>query len=137
MSPDALTMTFQLIFGTGGIGAIIAGIVSLSRAHQDGEQLRDDLQARMQERAYAMLEMEGLRVDQAMARAQEAENLNEETRKRLRKLERAFDSYQREMDIERRKLMQNLDEVYSWIEAGAKPPPPARPIWLKGPNYGF
>ena len=128
MSPDALTMTFQLIFGTGGIGAIIAGIVSLSRAHQDGEQLRDDLQARMQERAYAMLEMEGLRVDQAMARAQEAENLNEETRKRLRKLERAFDSYQREMDIERRKLMQNLDEVYSWIEAGAKPPPPDRPV---------
>ena len=137
MSPDALTMTFQLIFGTGGIGAIIAGIVSLSRAHQDGEQLRDDLQARMQERAYAMLEMEGLRVDQAMARAQEAENLNEETRKRLRKLERAFDSYQREKEIEHRELMQNLDEVYSWIEAGAKPPPPARRIWLKGPNDGF
>ena len=137
MSPDALTMTFQLIFGTGGIGAIIAGIVSLSRAHQEGEQLKDDLQARMQERAYAMLEMEGLRVDQAMARAQEAENLNEETRKRLRKLERAFDSYQREKEIEHRELMQNLDEVYSWIEAGAKPPPPARRIWLKGPNYGF
>ena len=128
MSPDALTMTFQLIFGTGGIGAIIAGIVSLSRAHQEGEQLKDDLQARMQERAYAMLEMEGLRVDQAMARAQEAENLNEETRKRLRKLERAFDSYQREKEIEHRELMQNLDEVYSWIEAGAKPPPPARRI---------
>ena len=137
MSPDALTMTFQLIFGTGGIGAIIAGIVSLSRAHQEGEQLKDDLQARMQERAYAMLEMEGLRVDQAMARAQEAENLNEETRKRLRKLERAFDSYRREKEIEHRELMQNLDEVYSWIEAGAKPPPPARRIWLKGPNYGF
>ena len=137
MSPEALTMTFQLIFGTGGIGAIIAGIVSLSRAHQEGEQLKDDLQARMQERAYAMLEMEGLRVDQAMARAQEAENLNEETRKRLRKLERAFDSYQREKEIEHRELMQNLDEVYSWIEAGAKPPPPARRIWLKGPNYGF
>ena len=126
MSPDALTMTFQLIFGTGGIGAIIAGIVSLSRAHQEGEQLKDDLQARMQERAYAMLEMEGLRVDQAMARAQEAENLNEETRKRLRKLERAFDSYQREKEIEHRELMQNLDDVYSWIEAGAKPQPPAR-----------
>lgn len=137
MNTEVLTLAIQLVFGTGGLGVIVTGVVSLVKSRQEGERLEADLRDRMLERASSMLQAESLRVDQAMARLQEAENAAGETKKELRKLEAAFDMYQKTMEIEQRRVLTNLDEVYGWIEDGATPPPPRRPDWLKGFNNGL
>ena len=36
-----------------------------------------------------------------------------------------------ERSLDSAKLLRHLESVYSWIERGAKPPPPRRPDWLE------
>ena len=36
-----------------------------------------------------------------------------------------------ERSLDAAKLLRHLESVYSWIERGAKPPPPRRPDWLE------
>ena len=112
-------------------GVLIKGFFDLINDGKNRRAMQADLQDKLFERAGKMVNIEGLRVDQALARAQAAEDSAEEVRSELRELKQSFDLYRERKGREKRRLVRNLNEVYIWIEEGANPPPPHRPDWLE------
>ena len=112
-------------------GVLIKGFFDLINDGKNRRAMQVELQDKLLERAGKMVNIEGLRVDQALARAQAAEESAEEVRSELLELKQSFDLYRERKDREQRRLVRNLNEVYIWIEEGAKPPPPPRPDWLE------
>ena len=112
-------------------GVLVKGFFDLINDGKSRRAMQADLQDKLFERAGKMVHIEGLRVDQALARALAAEESAEDVRSELRELKQSFELYKERKGREKRRLVRNLNEVYIWIEEGAQPPPPHRPDWLE------
>ena len=127
MNPEQLqTLQIVLTFLSGGVGAaLIAGFVTLVRGHsgdkRDDQKLRADITDQITDMASEWLE-------KATERLKAVEDENKELRTKVETLEAAakIELYQRQ------EMIDHAAAVHSWIERGAKPPPPARPIWAPG-----
>ena len=127
MNPEQLqALQIALTFLSGGVGAaLIAGFVTLVRGHsgdkRDDQKLRADITDQITDMASEWLE-------KATERLKAVEDENKTLRTKVETLEAAakIELYQRQQMID------HVAAVHSWIERGAKPPPPVRPTWAPG-----
>lgn len=121
-----VTLESVLLFLGGGVGvAIISGIVTIIRARMGAKQgepkLRADITDQITELASEWLE-------KATERLKAVEDENKTLRSKVETLEAAA-----KIELQQRQQMiDHVAAVHSWIERGAKPPPPARPVWAPG-----
>lgn len=138
MSEAAIRDLLVAIGGGGGLLAIWRVLAEFWRQHRDGrrddETLRVDITERLQRMAdQALATMEARLVaaetaaTQARMRADEIERKAAEAKQQAESLRVEVD----EIRADRDQLLGHLVSVHDWIDGGAKPPPPTRPVWLR------
>lgn len=118
----------QVVLGFlgGGVGAaLIAGFVTLIRGRsgdkREDKKLRADITDQITDMASDWL-------TKAEERLKAVEDENSKLRNEVDTLKRAA-----EIELhQRQQMIDHVAAVHSWIERGAKPPPPARPSWAPG-----
>ena len=118
----------QVVLGFlgGGVGAaLIAGFVTLIRGRSGDKREDKKLRADITDQI----------TDMASDWLTKAENRLKAVEEENTKLRTEVDSLKRAAAIELQQRQQMIDHVaavHSWIEGGAKPPPPVRPTWAPG-----
>lgn len=100
---------------------VVGGIRALLRGPKEDKSLESDIQ----DRVTAMAER-WLKVADARLVAVEEENAKLRTKVETLEYAKKFELRQRQQMID------HVAAVHSWIEGGAKPPPPDRPTWAPG-----
>ena len=146
ITPDAL----QLLFG-GGLVAVLGALRSLVRGRKEDQSLQADIQEKVTKMAEHWLEKAETRLadtenrltatekratdaERRLARAESraagAEAYAGQADRRANQLRREFNAYREDTALEKARTEEHLRVVHSWIESGAKPPPPSWPKWL-------
>ena len=130
MRPEQIQELFQWLLGGGGLGGVVLAGRSLVRGRKEDEDLDADIQVKL-------LGMADDWLTRADARLQFAEERATRAEQRLLLLEQHNDEIRRELDAHKRmseerqrKLVEELDRVYAWIDNGYPPPPPQRKYYL-------
>ncbi|MFA5387320.1 MAG: hypothetical protein WC322_02900 [Candidatus Paceibacterota bacterium] len=127
MNPEQWQL-LQVVLGFlgGGVGAaLIAGFVTLIRGRsgdkREDKKLRADITDQITDMASDWL-------TKAEDRLKAVEEENAKLRTKVETLEQAAEVELRQ----RQQMIDHVAAVHSWIEKGAKPPPPERPVWAPG-----
>lgn len=115
-----------LLFLGGGVGAaFIAGLVTLFQGR--GGKQRADTKLRT-DIADQLTDMASDWLTKAEDRLKAVEDENAKLRAKVESLEQAA-----KIELhQRQQMIDHVAAVHSWIEKGAKPPPPERPTWAPG-----
>lgn len=126
MNPLDVPMILQYLLGGTGIAGVVMAVRAWIRGRKDDESLEADLQDKITAMADKWLVRAEERLERAEHRAEKAEA-------EMAQLRSEFNTYKFEKDLEARRMTEQLQTVYIWIESGAHPPNPTWPEWLARP----
>lgn len=140
-TPDGLREIILILFGGGGISALVMAIRAFIHGRHEDTDLEGQISDRIQEQATRWLERSEERLRRAEKRLEATELQLAETREQAAVAEKRANHACRELravqarasSLEERyaQAIAALSETFTWIESGCVPPPPTRPEWAR------